>query len=65
MLSNNTKLSVKTGEKVYEFHCDPFSPLGEIHDALAKMKQFVVDKILEVQANEPKVAPPPEPVKEG
>lgn len=58
MLKNKTVLEVKSGDNSYELHCGPQSPLGELHDALCRMKAFVVSKILEAQeAEQPKDAP--------
>ncbi len=55
MLKNKTVLEVKSGENSYELHCGPQSPLGDLHDALCKMKAFVVEKILAAQeAEKPK-----------
>ena len=52
MLKNISKLEVKIGEKLYHFLCDCDSPLGEVHDALAKMKSFVVSTIVEQEKKE-------------
>ena len=49
MLKNISKLEVKIGERLYHFICDSDSPLGEVHDAVAKMKDFVVNMIVEQQ----------------
>ncbi len=45
MLKNKTVLEVKIGERNYLLECDPNSPLGELHDALAQMINFVIDKM--------------------
>ena len=49
MLKNNTVLEVKIGERNYQFHCSPDSPLGELHDALHQMKTFIVQKIVDAE----------------
>ncbi len=46
MIKQRTILEWKIGERVYEFHCRPDSPLGEIHDALMQFKGMVVDKMI-------------------
>lgn len=58
MIKNRTILEIKIADNVYELHCGPQSPLGELHDALCQMKAFVVGKIIEAQeAEKPKDAP--------
>ena len=47
MIKNISTLSVKIGDREYKFHCDMDSPLGEVHDALTKMKSFAIDKMSE------------------
>lgn len=46
MIKNRTVLEWKVGERLYEFHCQPDSPLGEIHDALMQFKGTIVDKMI-------------------
>jgi hypothetical protein len=48
MIKNVTTLEHKIGERVYQFCCDPNSPLGELHDALHAMRNFVISKMQEV-----------------
>jgi hypothetical protein len=48
MIKNITTLEHKIGERVYQFICDPQSPLGELHDALHAMRNFVISKMQEV-----------------
>ena len=48
MLKNIVKLEKKIGDRIYHFICDPDSPVGEIHDALHEMKDFVVNKMIEI-----------------
>lgn len=48
MLKTIAKLEHKIGDRIYHFICDHDAPLGEIHDALHNMKEFVVKKINEV-----------------
>lgn len=45
MINNKSGLKVKIGERLYEFLCDHDAPVGEVHDAISKMKAFVVDII--------------------
>lgn len=45
MIKNRTILEYKVNERVYEFSCDPNSPLGEIYDALTHTLNFVLDKM--------------------
>lgn len=52
MLKNVSRLEVQIGEKLYHFVCDSDSPLGEVHDAIAKMKSFVVNMIVEQEKKE-------------
>lgn len=52
MLKNITKLEHKIGERVYQFVCENDAPLGECHDALAKFKGYVVDRIKEASEAE-------------
>lgn len=49
MLKNISKLEVHIGERSYQFLCDMDSPIGEVHDALASMKDFVIQKINEAE----------------
>ena len=48
MIKNITTLEHKIGERVYSFACSPDSPLGELHDALHAMRNFVIGKMQEV-----------------
>lgn len=50
MIKSKTLLEHKIGERVYELHCDPNSPLGELHDALTVMRNFIIDKIKEIDS---------------
>ena len=49
MLKQSAMLEVKIGERVYQLSLPTDSPLGEVHDALYKMRSFVIDKIVEAQ----------------
>jgi hypothetical protein len=66
MLKNLVKLEKKVGERVYQMICDPDSPLGEIHDALHEMKDYVVKKMNEIHEaqKKPEDAKPEEEKKE-
>lgn len=50
MIKNVTSLEHKIGERTYQFNCDPNSPLGEIHDALIIMRNFILQKMQEIDA---------------
>lgn len=68
MLSAKTTLTIKLGERTYEFHCDPLSPLGELHDVLCQMKSFIVEKLNAAHsADQPQKAETPvvEPIVES
>ena len=62
MLKTHAKLEVKIGERVYELHLPADSPLGEAHDALYQMRNFIINKIIEAQnvdkPKEPDLVPP-------
>ena len=79
MFQQKTILEVKAADRIHRFECDPNSPLGEVFDALAAMKSFIVNEINErdkaekqkqEEANKPKEescsegCKPPEEVKE-
>ena len=51
MIKSVTRLEHKVGDRVYHFMCDNDSPLGEIHDALAKFKSYVVEIINAAEKN--------------
>ncbi len=57
MIKSLTALEVKIGERVYKFLCDVESPLGEAHDAISQMKNYVVGKINEAHAASQSQAP--------
>jgi hypothetical protein len=60
MLSVISKLEIKISERTYQFFCGSDSPIGEVHDALAAMKSFVVEKIKAAdEAKNPDVAEEP------
>ena len=45
MIKGITRLEHKVGDRAYHFLCDQDAPLGEVHDALAKFKSYVVGVI--------------------
>ena len=58
MLKTLATFELKIGEKLYSLHLPEQCNLGEVHDCLHQMKQFVINKIVELQAAEqPKEAP--------
>lgn len=52
MIKNKTIIEHKIGERIYEFHCTPDTPLGEGHDAACYFKAFFVDQIKQAQDKE-------------
>ena len=55
MLKTGAQLEVKIGERVYSLNLPSEAPLGEVHDALFRMRSYVVDKINEaIKADQPK-----------
>jgi hypothetical protein len=57
MINSRTILEHKIGERVYQFFCDPNSPLGELHDALIIMRNFVIQKMQEIDQKKEEIAP--------
>lgn len=49
MIKQKVVLEVKIGERSYEMECHQDSPLGEVHDALSQMKQFVIQRMMEAE----------------
>lgn len=45
MIKNIATLEVKIGERIYKLLCDIDSPLGEVHDSLSQMKNYVIERI--------------------
>lgn len=60
MLKQHATLEVKIGERVYQLHLPSDAPLGEAHDALFKMRSYVIEKILEAQKLDSPKEPEPE-----
>lgn len=55
MIKTNAQLEVKIGERVYTLNLPSESPLGEVHDALFRMRSYVVERMNEaLKADEPK-----------
>lgn len=48
MIKNKTILYHKIGERNYNLEVEPDSPLGELHDVLTAMRNFVIEKMKEV-----------------
>ncbi len=56
MIKCKTVLHHKIGERIYNLEMDNESPLGEIHDALIAMRNFIIAKMQEIdQKNESEV----------
>lgn len=54
MIKQKIVLEEQIGERLYTLECYADSPLGEIHDAICKMKAFVVQRIVDAQKSEEK-----------
>jgi hypothetical protein len=52
MLKQKSILEVKIDDRLYEFQCDGAAPLGEIHDVLCRMKQYIVQRIVDAEKAE-------------
>lgn len=52
MLKQLAALEVKIEDRIYHLVCDHNSPLGEVHDALCRMKDHVVNRIKEAHEQE-------------
>ncbi len=50
MIKCKTVLHHKIGERVYNLEMENDSPLGEIHDALIVMRNFIIDKMKEIDS---------------
>ena len=48
MIKSKTVLHHKIGERNYNLEVEPDSPLGELHDVLTAMRNFVIGKMQEV-----------------
>lgn len=58
MIKSLSALEVKIGERIYRLICEIDSPLGEVHDAISQMKNYVVQRIKEAhEAEQPKPEP--------
>lgn len=49
MIKSKAILEVKIGERIYEFECPNDCPLGEVHDALVRMRSIVVQMMQAAQ----------------
>ncbi len=50
MIKCKTALHHKIGEREYNLEMANDSPLGEIHDALIVMRNFIIEKMKEIDA---------------
>lgn len=50
MIKCKTALQHKIGERNYSLEMENDSPLGEIHDALIAMRNFIISKMQEIDA---------------
>lgn len=55
-VKNQTLISIKKEDRIYEFKCVNEAPLGEVFDALSLMRNYVVQRIQEAEkaSEEPK-----------
>jgi len=54
MLKTIATLQVEIGERVYQLNLPSDAPLGEVHDALFRMRSYVVERINEaVKSDKP------------
>lgn len=53
MIKCKTVLHHKIGERNYSLEVEPDSPLGELHDALVVMKNFVIAKMQDAEQHKP------------
>lgn len=51
-------MTIKKGERCYQFICEGDSPLGEIHDVLHEMKQHIVGTIIDQSKKEDELLTP-------
>jgi hypothetical protein len=57
MIRNKTVFEVKIGEKLYQFQCEPDSPLVEVNDVLNIMKNHISKMIQDhMESQKPKEA---------
>lgn len=47
MLKQKSCLQVKIDDRIYELQCAPETQLGELHDVVTQMKQYIVQRINE------------------
>jgi|HubBroStandDraft_3_1064219.scaffolds.fasta_scaffold206123_2 hypothetical protein len=53
MLKLQHVLEHKNETRLYKFSCDHDSPIGEIYDALTRMKNFVGQQIAKLEETKP------------
>jgi len=58
MIKNFSGLEIKLGERIYRLICDLDSPIGELHDSLCHMKNFVIQKVNEINSKESQASTP-------
>lgn len=55
MIKQKAVLEVTIGERCYQMECYSDAPLGEVHDALSRMKGYIIQRMVEAEkATEPK-----------
>ena len=47
MIKNQSVIEIRRGERVYQLQLDSNSPLGEIHDVIHEMKNYIINLIME------------------
>lgn len=50
MIKNKTVLEVKINDHVYQMECNADCTLGEVHDALHMMKNYIIERMQQVEA---------------
>lgn len=49
MITNVTRLAVKAGERLYQFYCEPDSPLDEAYNVISMMANEVSRRLEEAK----------------
>ena len=62
MIKNKSVFEIKVGERIYQFQCDPDSPLAEVNDVLNIMKNHVSKIIQDAMEAQKSKQPEEEPV---
>lgn len=52
MEDNKTKLEIKIEERNYQFVCEPDSGLGEVFDVLSRMRNYILQRMVDAENQE-------------